>query len=115
MSDRQTTALIILVFTAFLFWLYNSKTAGGRSRLAVISDAITGKADTATALNTALSPVPVNAGIAPVNYNDANGTGQFIQNAFQTVATQNGYLLDFTPVGGNGPQPSDFWNPLGVG
>lgn len=43
MSDKQTTSMLLLLLTAFVFWLYNSKSADGTtSKLKTIVDEVRG-------------------------------------------------------------------------
>lgn len=120
MGDKQTTALFIIVITAFLFWLYNTKDSTGRTKLAVISDTVTGKTSLTSGVNNLISPATPNAAIAPVAYNDVNGSGLETRPVLNMITQQVGMLLnrvpetDYTGGTGTAPYPGDFYNPLGV-
>lgn len=120
MGDKQTTALFIIVLTSFLFWLYNTKDSTGRTKLAVISDTIRGNNSVASGVNNLVSPATPNAAIAPVAYNDVNGSGLETRPVLNMITQQVGMLLhrvpetDYTGGTGTAPSPGDFYNPLGV-
>ncbi len=87
MNDKQTTALVLLLIIAFLFWLYNSSSSTGGNKLSQVVDIITGK--TATGVTSASltgasfnqAPSVFEAQLAPnVTYSVSGSSGQSSDN-----------------------------------
>lgn len=118
MNDSQTTAIVVMALCALVFFLYNSKTSTGESRLKAVVNAITGAASgntgQATAgVNTALDTSGPNAAMAAVNYGDVNNTGLQVANLLNTIPGIGGVLgTQLVPVYGpndTGTQDADNW------
>jgi hypothetical protein len=102
MSDKQTTALILLFFVAFLFFEYNT------GKLQTIAGIVTGKPATSTPIATQVGgfvvpPMPAGTGYSTVPYSSATTplTGNNILLSQNTVnnaqlANQSGLLPVWT-------------------
>ncbi len=131
MSDKQTTAFILILLSAFIFWSYNKKTATG-NLLGDIVNNVTGKVGTSTSTSTsdpeaneaeqAAGGIPtypglmggpplVNGKIVPgqasayhLNYNAVAGSnGQFLTPVLNATSAYglNGLIMP-VPVGQSG-------------
>jgi hypothetical protein len=85
MSQQQSTALVLLFITAFLFWLYNTK------KLGTIVSVIKGTSNTNVNTNSTLPVIPVG--------NGSTLQLQPLQSNYQLPAINNGpAVIGTTPI-----------------
>lgn len=107
MSDKQTTAMILLIITAFIFWLYNAKSGVGNKLKDVIS-VITDQAKTnpANAPNpeqgVPIAPMPTTGPgvyVRPMNYNSGGGdAGMYYTPRINAIQTGNGLFAQYSQM-----------------
>jgi hypothetical protein len=108
MNDKQTTAFVVLLIIAFVFWLYNVKSADGQtSKLKKVVDEIRGVTATAPAPGPSIfDPVPSHVPgvyVTPGSYNyyphdnsqSVNNTGMDYQSHTNAFANPVGLAYQF--------------------
>lgn len=79
MNNSQSAALIMLGLVALVFWLFNTRSADGRTRLQAVASDITGAAP----------PSPGTVSAMPVDFSQVSG-GSLLPTSHSTLGVMSG-------------------------